>query len=415
MPSNEKVNYNQVKLSAPTSRDKLDQDKETDSINDTDYPMNGSDVISEDKIISKSNCAKNGIDIPNKKMNSPEALFQFFGKERAEKKKKENKIKPTETPTGIPTENQKQISNADSIRSHIETQIVKLQKAHLTLHGWKDVVHDHDQNKVCTEFDIFHIRIKSCYLARLYSICLEYYDTISDFNDLARLTILSVNKVYDNLEEETDELHTIRNHKTLLTWFRSYQDSGDVFINPSSSKLHSIKKAPKFLYENPDALKSVLSFCRENLERLTVDLVHDHIKNTVFPAVTKEIARDNPTFTIDDLMQQYRLKTLNPKTVYNWMIRLGFKHEPHQKSYYVDNHEAPENVSYRNEFVRRYFQYELSCHRWISITSAERDKFIKEGTLDKDMCCYKYEQNNQVLYEYHVDDHYIFQKRCDKL
>ena len=175
---------------------------------------------------------------------------------------------------------------------------------------------------------------------------------------------MAVSKVHDNLDEENDKLNIIKNYKTLLNWFRSYH-CNDCFTNPSHSNSNSHKNAPPLLYENPDLLKSVLDFCKDNISRLTVDLIHDHIINEIIPQAVEIYQKDsnNPNYTKEDLFLKYWLKTLNPKTVYNWMICLGFKHEPHQKSYYVDNHESEENVFYRNSFVKRYFEYELSCHR----------------------------------------------------
>ena len=75
------------------------------------------------------------------------------------------------------------------------------------------------------------------------------------------------------------------------------------------------------------------------------------------------------------------------------MIHLGFKHESHQKFYYVYN-EATENFKDRNDFIKRYFEYELCYHCWISITATERENLINEGMINKYVFWYKYEKMN---------------------
>ena len=74
------------------------------------------------------------------------------------------------------------------------------------------------------------------------------------------------------------------------------------------------------------------------------------------------------------------------------MKRLGFKYQPQRKSYYTDTHESKDNIQYRNAFIKRYFQYELLCHRWIAITQEESDKMIKEKKLDCNLG-YKFVKN----------------------
>ena len=110
----------------------------------------------------------------------------------------------------------------------------------------------------------------------------------------------------------------------------------------------------------------------------------------------------------------YHLKTLNVKTIQNWMNRLGFKYEPRRKSYYVDSHETPENVEYRSKFISRYFAYELLAHRWYSITLEERNTMVNNNDIPKELG-YKYEINGQTFFEFHIDDHPSFSKACANL
>ena len=97
------------------------------------------------------------------------------------------------------------------------------------------------------------------------------------------------------------------------------------------------------------------------------------------------------------------------------MKKLGFSFEPRKKCYYVDNHEHPDTVQYRNEFINRYFEYEFCCYRWVSVSKKERDEMLLLGLISADIgYCYK-QGENEIQYEFHVDDHEIFYNKCRHL
>ena len=86
---------------------------------------------------------------------------------------------------------------------------------------------------------------------------------------------------------------------------------------------------------------------------MTVESIHYFIHHTVIPDLILKIQRerDDETYTQDDLCEEFRIGKLNLNTVWSWMDKLGFKYENRKKSYYVDNHEHPDNVKYCNAFV----------------------------------------------------------------
>ena len=55
------------------------------------------------------------------------------------------------------------------------------------------------------------------------------------------------------------------------------------------------------------------------------------------------------------------------------------------KCYYVDGHEKPEVIVYRNNFVRRYFEQEQRMFRWIQLPLLEVEAMEEEGELQKGM------------------------------
>jgi hypothetical protein len=57
--------------------------------------------------------------------------------------------------------------------------------------------------------------------------------------------------------------------------------------------------------------------------------------------------------TVEGMYHEHRFKTICPSTIYKWLKLLGFRCEPRRKGYYVDGHEKPKTISYRNKYVQR--------------------------------------------------------------
>jgi hypothetical protein len=58
--------------------------------------------------------------------------------------------------------------------------------------------------------------------------------------------------------------------------------------------------------------------------------------------------------TTKGLNSEFGLKKICLSTIYKWLKLLGFKYEPQRKGDYVDGHEKPETVNYRNKYVKCY-------------------------------------------------------------
>ena len=254
-------------------------------------------------------------------------------------------------------------STRSLITQHIEIQIQILRRANLTFDGWKAIIHQYDNDDQFSPFAVFDLRIKAFYMQHLYIKAQEYYDTIGNFNDIASLAILEANKNLSVFGTERANLHIITHPKTLMKWFRLFRES-DSF--PNTSKLRSAKsKMPLFLSSNPEVSESILSFCKTNISTLSIESVLDHIHEHVIQNLVKTIQeqRDDKSYNKALLFKEFRLKKLTLMTVCNWMHLFGLKYEDRRKSYYVDNHEKPENIKYRRDFIKRYFAYELRCYR----------------------------------------------------
>ena len=303
------------------------------------------------------------------------------------------------------------------IHDHLINQIRKLEDAHLSFDGWKDILHDHDIDKTVPPKEIFHLRIRACYLAKFFKICLEYYDTIPKVSDLAKLTLMAVQKTFSNLGEANQRHAVITSEKTLLRWFHLYHHD-DCFYNQHSSSSKNKSTISPFLIQHPDIVQQITDFARSNLSSLTVELLHRHIVDTLIPKLVTKVRNEtnNPNLSINQFLHQYYICSgISIETVWKWMRQLGFDYKPHKKCYYVDTHDAPENVKYRSKFIKRYFEYELCCHRWISFSVDERDKLIEEGKLPSEISGYEYEKFGMKMIEYHVDDHSTLQDKCKHL
>jgi hypothetical protein len=181
------------------------------------------------------------------RLDSPEALELFAGSAVAQGLK--NKT-----------------NQAEFIHTHLKTQICTLKKVFATVNGWKAIIDQPDQCDMCSETDIFHLRLKARYMYAVLAHALNIYD-----------------------------------------------HSDNTQLQPTFQHICEL------------AIESV----------------------------------DHP---LDKLYK-------------------GFSYTPHKKTYYMDNHEKPENVLYCSKFIDRYFSYELCAHRWLLVPEAKVLKMKSDGEL----------------------------------
>ena len=79
-----------------------------------------------------------------------------------------------------------------------------------------------------------------------------------------------------------------------------------------------------------------------------------------------------------------------------------------KKHFYVDTHEAPEVVRYRDEvWGPRYIEREMRMHRWIHLSLEEANKLVEKGEMSEGQG-YKFSIVGEEKVEYHVDYHPTF-------
>ena len=294
------------------------------------------------------------------KLDLPESLCFFMGRERA------NEIKAKKEQHLTSKADKKSIFYGEIIRDHIEIQIKKLKSAHLTSEGWKTLVYYQDSIDMCTSRDIFNLRMKALYLSKLYKYSLQYYNSVTSYKDIASLVITEVTCYLDLPSEDSHDYQTISSPATLLHWFCMYRNN-DCFLN--ILPINNLKRLPVILSDNPEIIHSIKQFCKSNILSLTIELVHNHIHTVIIPELVKKIGKERnlPSYNKEMLFDEFNFKTLTISTVYKWLVKLGFKYQPRKKSYYVDNHESPENIEYRKKFIRRYFNYKIWSQLLVSI------------------------------------------------
>ena len=103
---------------------------------------------------------------------------------------------------------------------------------------------------------------------------------------------------------------------------------------------------PPLLHSNLDLRDNLLKFCKDNINHLSLEVIHDYLLSDTLSNLAKTIEKEQNigTYICEQLMTDNGLKTLSLTTVQRWMKKLGFKFEPKKKTYYIDNHDSPENV-----------------------------------------------------------------------
>ena len=329
-------------------------------------------------------------------MDSPEALVFFFGKQRAKEIME----------SGIDS-----MERVNMLKAHILEQIERLQAVNIHTEGWRNVVRVDQRNETFSQHQIFTLRNRSTYLALFYHLCLDHFDKLP-LSEIAKLVISKIDSIHlaHLLPSKHQTPYIVRSQRALMTWFREFRlyNHFPKFISYTSQNV-----LPPLLDANPELVEWILRYCRENINTLSVELLHDFIHTSALPKLNAIIKAEHSMahYPVDQMLADFSLKSLCLRTVQNWMTKLGFVYQPRRKTYYVDSHESEVNVKYRSKFIDRYFSYELLSHRWYCITKQERDRLVKEGRVSSKLG-YSFMKDNCEYFEYHVDDSPLFQEAC---
>jgi hypothetical protein len=102
-------------------------------------------------------------------------------------------------------------------------------------------------------------------------------------------------------------------------------------------------------------------------------------------------------------------------TVCRWLDRLGFKHEARKKGCCVDNHERPETVACRRNFIKRCLKHEKRMFRWVQLPLEEMKEMEENGAIEEGLGHRCQDPKTKVdMVEFHVEEHRSFQDRVDQ-
>ena len=366
---------------------------------ETDFTHHTTSMISRQHKSTDTKTVKNQIglmsDMPdsdiifktdaNSKWQSPEALKYFIPAYFKKMKKEKGKQ--------VRGQKEKLIRN-------LRIQMTKFRDGWLLSNSWKHITADGDTNGLYSDSDIFSLRRKCKYMFHFIDCLIHHYHNTT-ITCCAELTIKKIEEFESSTE--IDDIDNKIAPKTILRWYKSFVANGAF---PSTKKTNGKSSLPPLLEDNPDVKEAVIRYCNDNLATLTAELLHSYILEKCIPELLKirQIETGNTSMTVADIFKENQLKTLHPRTVLNWMHALGYKYSPRKKNYYNDKHESVENISYRKQFIKRYFEYELLSHRWIQLPLLEYERLKKEGET---FCGtgYKYKDEKGSTYiEFHVDD-----------
>jgi hypothetical protein len=207
----------------------------------------------------------------------------------------------------------------------------------------------------------------------------------------------------------------IKNPRTIQRWYQEFRQKRKLKISNLPGK-HNL---PPFLQQNKDVCIKIQQYARENLPQLSIELILEYLHHIILPEMVKQragLAEADEGYEMEkkDLLAEYGLTKLSITTVYRWMICLGFKYQVRKKGYYVDGHEKPATIEYRNQFCKRYLTYERRAHRWIQIP-LEESKNLEDNGLIPPNSGYRYtDESGAHMVEYHVDSHQEFQDIMNK-
>ena len=244
-------------------------------INSTILSTEETRSLSDQNQITSSNNEMTTLSVSKKlqtmeKKDSPMALSFFLSKDRAKEIIKKKEV----TVSGIERLN---LSYKKELDSHILDQVDVLKRAYFSFDGWRDLLCDQTDPSTLTRYQIYILRLKCLYLSKLYEFSFHFYNSVSNFKDIAKLVVDHVNKDYKHVEGIST---LIGDPQTVLSWFRIFRKANNTFSYTRPGKSSDL---PPFLDQNPDVVESVNSYCKNNLADLNCANLCQHLHDVSFP------------------------------------------------------------------------------------------------------------------------------------
>jgi len=144
--------------------------------------------------------------------------------------------------------------------------------------------------------------------------------------------------------------------RSIRKWARVFEKTGEL---PSSQRGAHSKVFS--LLSLPEVAHAMRAYLRSNKWSMTPTLLAQYSAGTMAPATAKEYAREIAEqempkglskYVTEEIFPRFGTKVqggIKPRTARRWMYREGFRYMKHQKGIYVDGHERPDVVEYRQK------------------------------------------------------------------
>jgi hypothetical protein len=291
------------------------------------------------------------------------------------------------------------------LQQHIE----RLQQVNKTSEGWRDVIDKHDVENLCSPYDIFIIRQRCSILCLAYIFAVEEMNSVRWVEDCCTQAIVDCNRI--GIEAAATSERTVAGWNILLRANREHFPLPD-------PKIHKHKKPlPDLLeYFQEEVTLPWIDYCIGNLADLTVEQARNQLITKIIPSAASSstttastnqnvthVREDNTTIEVDEGVEETRNSKMQYQTIkdcllpsyldlpisltttWRWLRRLGFHYDNRKKSFFVDGHERPDVVFYRNDFCSKYLsKLEPRTHRWIQVTKETVEKWKSERRILED-------------------------------
>jgi len=324
----------------------------------------------------------------------------------------------------------------------LQQRIERLQQVNRSPDGWRDLVDKHDVDNLCSPYDIFIIR------QRCSILCLAYTVALEEMNSARWIEDCCAQAIYDSSRMGIEAAATTE--RTVADWNILLRANCEHFPLPDPKIRKQKKPLPDLLeYFREEITVPWVSYCISNLADLTVELARNELVTRIIPkCILLESQQDNddedettthhnetaemfennndenqmPKTIKDSILMAYNDKPISMSTAWRWLKCLGFNHCSRRKSFFVDGHERPDVVFYRNEFCTNYLsKLEPRTRRWIQVTKETVERWKLEKRIPNDESAatrgytYRDQTSGEDMIEFHVDDFNFLHSEADEM
>jgi hypothetical protein len=147
--------------------------------------------------------------------------------------------------------------------------------------------------------------------------------------------------------------------------------------------------------------------------------MHSYLHDTIIKSLVLEgntmLSGKDYEVEAKNFIANYGLTCICVETVYNWMLRIGFKHETRRKGYFVDGHEKKATIEYHWSFCDRYLLLERKMYHWIQMPLKEANTLKEEKKVAKKSGYHFRDKLTGIeMVEFHVDTCRAFMETMNK-